>query len=141
MSALKEKFKKNLKTSQKDSKKDTPEQQPVGLFHDPWNRLAIILAAVANLIAWLLVLVLIKELPEPVILHYNSYFGIDREGAFVEALLIPVSGLLIFLTNLGLSFFFYKRKPALLKILLGISLICNLFINIALAALIFVNQV
>jgi|AntAceMinimDraft_8_1070364.scaffolds.fasta_scaffold26718_1 hypothetical protein len=110
-------------------------------FNNRANRFFIVIGAVLNLVAWLLVFVKLMSFPEPIILHYNAYFGMDLVGSGKEALLLPIAGLIILILNCSLGFIFRKKDVLIVKIVLATSFLFNLVIDIALIALISVNQV
>ncbi|MEA3273274.1 MAG: hypothetical protein U9Q72_01610 [Patescibacteria group bacterium] len=105
------------------------------------NRFFVVLGIVFNLVAWLLVSVKLMSFPEPIILHYNAYFGIDLVGSGKEALLLPIAGLIVLILNYSLGVIFKGKDVLIVKIVLATSFLFNLIIDIALMALISVNQV
>jgi hypothetical protein len=109
-------------------------------LRDRGVRFFIILSPILNLIAWFLAIVKLAPLPEPVILHYNSYFGVDLEGSGEKTLFLPGAGLFVLILNFFLSFVFKKKDILITKIILATSFLFNAIIIIALLALISVNK-
>jgi len=81
-------------------------------------------------------------LSSPLILHYNSYLGIDLYGDTISFLLFPLLGLLISLFNftLGTVLFFSKRYSPFVVLPAGASLVFQLTLLIALLNLLVVNS-
>jgi len=108
-------------------------------LRDRGVRFFIILSPILNLIAWFLAIVKLAPLPEPVILHYNSYFGVDLEGSGEKTLFLPGAGLFVLILNF-LKLCFKKKDILITKIILATSFLFNAIIIIALLALISVNK-
>lgn len=89
---------------------------------------------------WLMLMVFVKPVDFPIILHYNAYFGVDQIGSWEQAYVAPVIGLIIFSVNffLALNFFQQKERIAAYIIFLA-SLMVQLGLVIASSALIIVN--
>jgi len=58
-----------------------------------------ILGIGANIINWLILLILLKPATENIILHYNVYFGVDMIGKRFQVFILPGVGLIIFIIN------------------------------------------
>lgn len=75
--------------------------------------------------------VLIWKIPptdQTVFLHYNIYFGIDKTGPWWQLLIIPGSGLSVFLLN-TMAIMLMKHMDSIIKILLaavtlGLEIMC-----------------
>ncbi len=125
------------------NKKNQQKKEPAKknkFLEDGSIRFFVILAPILNLLAWLLVFIKLIPLPEPIILHYNAYFGVDLEGSGKEVLFLPAAGLFIFILNLFLGILFLKKDILITKIIFIASFFFNLILIIALAALISVNE-
>ncbi|MBI4090102.1 MAG: hypothetical protein HY421_01745 [Candidatus Kerfeldbacteria bacterium] len=59
-------------------------------------------AATLNLGQWLYVLIRVRPQVDPIPLHYTTTFGIDRIGPWFVAYLLPLSGTVMLLLNIGL---------------------------------------
>ena len=75
------------------------------------------------------------------ILHYNIDFGIDLLGEPIKIFLLPLAGLLIYLINFILIFFFYRKKNySLFSHFLPITaLLFNIFLLTAMLSLYLIN--
>lgn len=76
---------------------------------------------------------------EPIILHYNIFFGIDLIGPWFKIYLIPLFGLICFFINFALSAIIYKRSKILSYLLIHASSLIQIFILLAVIFLIFQN--
>ncbi len=108
----------------------------------PWMLAGWIAVLVLNLLLWGVAFWGRKTLGSPIILHYNSYLGVDFYGDSDYFLIFPTLGLLVFLFNfvLCLVLFFSKKYSALSIVASGASLGFQTAILIALVNLIFVNR-
>lgn len=78
-------------------------------FRRPSVWIATGLSGLINLATWLILLINIKPQSNVIVLHYTVYFGVDLVGGWLEALLIPAFGLVIWLTNTMIAAFFAER--------------------------------
>jgi len=100
--------------------------------------LALVLAS--NIADWVLLLIFIKPVDLPLILHYNVYFGVDMVGNWKQVYVLPAIGFFLFLVNLLLSLYFYKNKERIAAYLLLLaSLLIQLSLLIAAASVIIIN--
>lgn len=72
----------------------------------------------ANLANWIILKILIQPVDFPIILHYNVYFGVDLKENYQQVFGIPLIGLFLFLTNVALSLYVYKRGERIASYLL-----------------------
>jgi hypothetical protein len=94
----------------------------------------------ANLINWLILAFFINKSEGNIILHYNVYFGVDNLGNWKEVFLMPSIGLILFLINFYLSFFFYENKERIASyILFMTALMVQLSLIIASISVILIN--
>ncbi len=98
------------------------------------------LALALNLAAWLLVFFKFSGKDINIILYYNILFGVEYQGAVRELFTIPVIGLLIFSMNLVIIKFVYHKEKFIFYLLLAASLVSQIFVLIAIAAIILVNS-
>lgn len=101
---------------------------------------ATALAAVLNLAAWLLVFIRFSGKDYNIILYYNLLFGVEYQGAVRELFTIPIIGLLIFFMNIVIIKFVYRKEKFILYFLLAASLVSQIFVIIAISAIILVNN-
>lgn len=98
------------------------------------------LAAILNLAAWLLVFFRFGEKDINIILYYNILFGVEYQGVARQLFTIPAIGLLIFFMNLVIIRFVYQKEKFIFYLLLAASLFSQVFVIIAIAALVLVNS-
>lgn len=72
----------------------------------------------ANLANWIILKLLIQPADFSIILHYNVYFGVDLKGSYLQAFGIPLIGLFLFLINIILSGYIYKKGERIASYLL-----------------------
>lgn len=113
---------------------------PIKLYfkHLP-NLITLILSFLINIATWSWLLWQIKPQGEPIFLHYNILFGVDYVGEWIKILYIPLAGLMIFLVNAILGWILFSRDKFVSQILNTFGLICQLFLFIASALLVFLN--
>ena len=76
---------------------------------------------------------------EDVYLHYNVLFGVDKIGQSWQIFYLPTVGLAILTFNLFLGWLLYKHEKFLAQMLNFFSLVCQIFLVIGAALLIFLN--
>ena len=70
----------------------------------------LVFSLLINIFFWLALWYLTLSAEGSIPLHYNIYFGVDLLGSKNEIFKLPLIALLIFLINLALSLFFYKKE-------------------------------
>jgi hypothetical protein len=78
----------------------------------------LILSLLANLANWVILKLLIQPVDFSIILHYNVYFGVDLKGSYQQVFGIPLIGLFLFLINISLSKYVYKKGERIASYLL-----------------------
>ncbi|HMN19435.1 MAG TPA: hypothetical protein PKA31_02490 [Candidatus Moranbacteria bacterium] len=80
-----------------------------------WSLVASLLVSAAcwGLMGWF-----IRPVDFPIILHYNVHFGVDMIGAWWQAYLLPLAGLLILGVNTATARLFFAREEKLSAMLL-----------------------
>lgn len=86
---------------------------------DKINLLSFILAFLLNLACWILPYFLIKPGSEPIILHYNIYFGVDLIGEWYRIFFLPASATILMLINIALGVITYRKDATISKIFFG----------------------
>lgn len=101
----------------------------------------ILIAAIfLNLINWALILVYIRPVDFPIILHYNVYLGVDLIGGWWQVYLLPSIGVIILLGNTLLAFWLFVQQERIASyILLLAALIIQFSLIIASASIIAIN--
>ncbi len=98
------------------------------------------LALALNLIAWLWVFFHFSDKNINIILYYDILFGVGYQGLARELFTIPIIGLLIFIINFAIIRFVYQKEKFIFYLLLAASLVSQIFVIIAIAAIILVNS-
>jgi hypothetical protein len=99
-----------------------------------------IASLVLNLANWIILGIFIKPVDYSIILHYNVYFGVDMTGSWKSVFFLPGIGLLLFLVNFFLAFYFYKKLERIAcHILLMAGLMAQLSLLIANISVILIN--
>lgn len=101
---------------------------------------ASVLSLALNLAAWLLVFFRFSGKDINIILYYNILFGVEYQGAVHELFTIPIIGLLIFFMNLVIIRFVHQKEKFIFYLLLAASLVSQIFVIIAIMALVLVNS-
>lgn len=92
-----------------------------------------------NLAIWLVLCLNFKPQNDPIILHYNIYFGIDLIGPWHKIYLLPVFGLACFFINFLISVILYGRERLLSYFFIFISSLTQIILLTASIFLIFQN--
>ena len=71
-----------------------------------------------NIITWLYIWLKFGGAANEIVLHYNILFGVDTVGRWQELFIYPLSGLAIFVIDLGLIFYCHLFRRVKLKNLL-----------------------
>lgn len=133
-------------------KKDEKDENKIGLktrirsffaqefFKNPVVYWLIILSAATNIANWIFLMIFIKPVDGDIILHYNVYFGVDLKGNYHRIYLLPFIGIILFLINFILSFYFYKKKERIAAhLLLMAGFMIQLSLVVASASIILIN--
>ena len=78
------------------------------------------IAALLNIIHWLILYSKIKPTQSNLLLHYNVIFGADMIGKSIYLYWIPLLALIVLIFNISLSVNFYKKEK-----------LASYFINVA----------
>lgn len=103
------------------------------------NIILIGLSLLANIFVWLWLLWQIKPQAEPIFLHYNILFGVDYIDMWWKVFYLPALGLLILLANAFLGWWLFNRDKFMAQMLNAGALLCQIFLVIAVALLVFLN--
>lgn len=80
-----------------------------------------------------------EKLSSPLILHFDSYRGVDRMGEIADLWLILILGLLAAIINSVLAEVFFYRERILAYLLSGTNVFIGLLVLIAVTVIISVN--
>jgi hypothetical protein len=109
-------------------------------FRNPliqWVLIITLFLAVAN---WIGLIIFIRPVDLPIVLHYNVFFGVDLIGNWKEIYLLPIVGDIFFIINFILAYIFYGQKERIASYLfLLASLFVQFGIAIASASVILMN--
>lgn len=112
----------------------------IKLYFKHWPNLIMLpLAFLLNLATWFWLLLQIKPQTDPIFLHYNILFGVDYIGEWWKVLYLPIAGLFIFLVNGILGWVLFSKDKFATQLLNFMSVLCQVFILIAAALLVFLN--
>jgi hypothetical protein len=113
---------------------------PIKLYfkHLP-NLILLFLGFLLNLASWIWLLWQIKPQTDPIFLHYNILFGVDSIGEWWKVFYLPVVGLFIYIVNAILGWILFGRDKFTSQLLNFVSVLCQVFILIAAALLVFLN--
>lgn len=109
------------------------------IYKDRYFLVNFLISIFLNLTAWLFLYLNFKPQTEPVILHYNIYFGIDLIGAWYKIFFIPLFGLVCFFINFALSVIIYTRAKILSYFLIHTSSLIQILMLLTVVFLIFQN--
>jgi hypothetical protein len=108
-------------------------------FKDRFLRMALLLAALFNVITWLWLAYQSNSFPEVMPLHYNIYYGIDAYGPWFYIFMMPIVGMAILIVNFLVSMLAIRRERALSYMLVGTACATQLVILIASFAIVAIN--
>lgn len=105
------------------------------------NYLRVVLSVTFGLFAIIVIVVLVKFLPrsEAIVLHFDSYRGIDFVGSRIDLIGIMLSGLIMLSLNFLLADFLYARDRFFAYVLSFASLLLSILFTIMLAIVYSVN--
>ncbi|MBU0546276.1 hypothetical protein KKA13_03420 [Patescibacteria group bacterium] len=109
-------------------------------LRDLWISIPLAGAVTAQIFMWTYILYYIHPSPDQFFLHYNITFGVDLAGEWWKILLLPISGLAVFLINYFLSFYFYGVEKFLSRLLVLIAGIFHVFLVIATVLIVGLNS-
>ncbi|OGY83771.1 MAG: hypothetical protein A3F54_05325 [Candidatus Kerfeldbacteria bacterium RIFCSPHIGHO2_12_FULL_48_17] len=101
--------------------------------------LPVFFALVLNLLLWAFFVYKFPPQEEPLVLHYNIYFGIDLIGPWWQIFFLPATGAVIWLVNILLAAFFYSRDRFLAAILVSTSLLIQIILTVSAVFITLIN--
>ncbi len=111
-----------------------------GLLDFLYIRMYLIVIIGLILLNWLFVYIInINVSQDLVVLHYNVDFGVNLIGSVKQVYIIPLMGLIVFIINLVLSVFVNKQDKFFTHLLLGATMLVNVFLFIAISSVYLVN--
>lgn len=110
-----------------------------GYWTDPTIFFSFVLALLANAGMWIAVWQMVKPTDQPMILHYNVYFGIDAIGNWRNILLMPFLALVFLLVNVILSRFFYYKERLVSYLFALMAFVIQCLMAVGLGSVILIN--
>lgn len=104
---------------------------PKIFWKDRWILIPSLITAVCQAFSWIYFILHIRPSADQFLLHYNIIFGVDLVGAWYKLFFIPLGGLLTFLVNLGIAWFFYGDDKILARFLAFFATLINIFLALA----------
>ncbi len=98
-----------------------------------------ILTVLCNIATWFWLFLYIQPQQETVFLHYNILFGVDYIGEWWRVFYIPLTGMVIAAVNTILGWIVFQRDPLISQILQAVCLVCQVFLFVVAALLVFLN--
>jgi hypothetical protein len=93
----------------------------------------------ANAGIWVALHWIVQPTNQPIILHYNVYFGVDSIGDWRAVFLMPALAAGLMFTNLFLSRFFYYKERLVSYLFAGMAFLIQLLMIIGVASVIIIN--
>ena len=110
-----------------------------GYWTDPTVFFSFALALLANAGMWFVIWRIVKPTDQPMILHYNVYFGIDAIGDWRNVFLMPALALAFLLVNVVLSRFFYYKERLISYLFALMALVIQCLMAVGLGSVILIN--
>lgn len=110
-----------------------------GYWTDPTVFFSFFPAIFSNAVMWLSVWLVVQPTDQPLILHYNVYFGIDAIGDWRNIYLMPALALAFLLVNAVLSRFFYYKERMASYLFALMALVIQLLMAVGLTSVILIN--
>lgn len=103
-------------------------------------RIYLIFLFILNIINWLLVLYINNSVSQNlVVLHYNVNLGVNLIGSARDIYIVPTLGLSFIVINFILLLNIFRNNKFLIHLLLGFSILANLFLIAGTIAIYSVN--
>jgi len=109
------------------------------IIKDKYLRIVGGMSLLILLLAIMIFYATLGSITTPLIIHFDSYRGIDIVGGRAEVYAILILGLILILINLFLAEFIYKRERFLSYIFAFASLLISTLILMAISVIISVN--
>lgn len=110
-----------------------------GYWTDPVIFFSLVLALLFNAGIWAALRFTVQATDQPIILHYNIYFGVDAIGDWRNVFVMPFITFLIFLANLILSRFFYYKERLVSYLFAGMGILAQLLMAVGVISVVIIN--
>ena len=123
----------------------SPKHAPLGFFKQEffqsalvqWLLIATIFLAAAS---WAVLIIYIRPIDLPLVLHYNVYLGVDIIGSWWQIYFLPIIADIFLIVNTILAYAFYEKTERLAAyIFLLASFFVQAGILVAIAGLVMIN--
>jgi hypothetical protein len=111
----------------------------VNIFKDKILTVFLSFSLIFLLVGLVLIIVNIDNLSSPLIVHINSYVGVDMMGNINHLWSLVLMGVLVFIINFGLTNVFFYRERTISYIITTVSFIVSLFVLMNIANIIALN--
>lgn len=108
-------------------------------FRNLANFIFLVISLLINIFVWLWLWWQIDPQAEPIFLHYNILFGVDYIDAWWKVFYLPAMGLLVLSVNGFLGWMLFYRDKFMAQLLNAGALLCQIFLLVAAALLVFLN--
>jgi len=108
-------------------------------IRDWWISGSAIGIFLSQIFIWWFIIYNIHPSPDQFFLHYNVTFGVDLAGEWWKLLYLPLSGLIVFITNYILSFYFYNAEKLLARLVALLAGVFHIFLIIATVLIVNLN--
>jgi len=103
------------------------------------NFIMLAAAILVNIFTWVWILFQIRPQDALIFLHYNVLFGVDFIGEWWRVYYLPLTGLFIIVINFVIGWLLFQKDKFISIILQSVSLICQIFLLVVSALLVFLN--
>lgn len=104
---------------------------PKVYWKDKWIWIPALIALVFQAAMLVYGAIYVRATTDSVFLHYNVVFGVDLIGEWWKVLHIPLSALIIFIINFGLSWWVYGQDNTLGRFLTFVAAFLSICLSIA----------
>jgi len=110
-----------------------------GYWSDPAIFFSLLLAFLANAGIWIALRWVVQPTDQPIILHYNVYFGVDSIGEWGNIFMMPAMAAGLLAVNLFLSRFFYYKERLVSYLFASMAFLMQLLMIVGVASVIIIN--
>ena len=104
---------------------------PKVYWQDKWVWIPAVVVLVLEVLMMVYAAIYVRATNDLVFLHYNVVFGVDLIGEWWKVLYIPLSVMVMFLVNFGLSWWIYGADKTLGRFLAFIVAFLSIFLGLA----------
>ncbi len=108
-------------------------------IRDWWVLTSGIWVILAQIFMWAYIFINIHPGDDQFLLHYNIIFGVDLAGEWWKILYLPISGLLVVLTNFLISYYFYGEERFMSRLLANMAAFFHVLLLVATVLIVGLN--